>query len=66
MCAKLSRKIINMTDDEYRRCHALLLLTLRTDMSNLEGVETKKLNSKKKHAINNLNKWFSMKKEADK
>ena len=66
MSAKLSRIIINMSDDELKKCHAFLLLTLRSDTEILEDVDNKKTNSKKKHAINNLNKWFSMKKEDDK
>lgn len=65
MSAKLSRIIINMTDDELRKCHTSLLFTLRSDIENLEEIDIKKSNSKKKHAINNLNKWFGMKKEGD-
>lgn len=65
MSAKLSRIIIDMTDDELKKCHTFLLFTLRSDIETLEEVGIKKSNSKKKHAINNLNKWFSMKKEGD-
>lgn len=65
MSAKLSRVIIDMTDDELKKCHAFLLNTLRSDIEILEEVDIKKSSSKKKHAINNLNKWFSTKKEND-
>ncbi|MEQ5274824.1 hypothetical protein [Proteus terrae] len=65
MSAKLSRIIIDMTDDELKKCHAFLLLTLRSNIEILEEVDIKKYKNKKKHAINNLNKWFSMKKESD-
>lgn len=65
MSAKLSRLIIDMTDDELKKCHAFLLITLRSDIEILEEVDIKKSSSKKKHAINNLNKWFSTKKEND-
>lgn len=65
MSAKLSRIIIDMSDDELKKCHAFLLLTLRSDMENLKEVDIKKSNSKKKNAINNLNKWFGIKKEND-
>ncbi|MGQ3904864.1 hypothetical protein [Mixta calida] len=65
MGAKLSRVIIDMTDDELKKCHAFLLFTLRSDVEILEELDIKKINSKKKNAINNLNKWFGMKKEGD-
>lgn len=65
MSAKLSKIIINMTDDELKKCHAFLLSALRSDIGNLEEVDIKRSNNKKKHAINNLNKWFNMKKEGD-
>ncbi|HGM5293818.1 TPA: hypothetical protein ACKP0P_000348 [Serratia marcescens] len=66
MSAKLSRIILDMTDDELKKCHAFLILTLKYDIEIFEEVDIKKSNSKKKNAINNLNKWFSMKKESDK
>lgn len=65
MSAKLSRVIIGMTDDELKKCHAFLLLALRNDVAILDEVDIKKSSSKKKHAINNLNKWFSINKESD-
>ncbi len=65
MSAKLSRIIVNMTDDELKKCHAFLLFELRSDIGKLEDIDIKKYNRKKKNAINNLNKWIGMKKEGD-
>lgn len=65
MSAKLSRVIIDMTNDDLKKCYDSLLITLRAEFETLEEVDTKKINSKKKNAINNLNKWFGIKKEGD-
>ncbi|MFE8152949.1 hypothetical protein RBA63_13855 [Brenneria goodwinii] len=65
MVAKLARKINDMNEDELKKRYDALLFDLRSTIELTEGIDVKRSNTKKKNAINNLNKWFSMKKESD-